>query len=111
MVDSDMAIAEIKSATRAGLPDVGECTLTARGSQRSAEMRSAGGAGWGGAVVDLELMGPVRTARVGPKGEKEPAPPRVRERVNRLQHSLTGQATHRGEVDQRGSGRGQRRDP
>jgi hypothetical protein len=53
------------------------------------------------ATVDLELAGPVRIIRVGATPQI-PAPPPVRERINRMVHSLTV-----GEDRGKGSGRDQ----
>jgi hypothetical protein len=64
------------------------------------------------ATVDLELAGPTRITRVGATPQV-PAQPPIRERVNRMIHSLTGEAaaTDRGQADQGNeSGRDQPRD-
>src|SRR5262249_10448013 len=52
------------------------------------------------ATADLELAGPTRITRVGAIPQV-PAPSQVRERVNRMVHSLTGEAaaTDRGQAD------------
>jgi hypothetical protein len=41
------------------------------------------------ATIQLELAGPVRITRIG-AASTEPPPPRVRERINQLIHSLSG---------------------
>jgi|HubBroStandDraft_5_1064220.scaffolds.fasta_scaffold246073_2 hypothetical protein len=41
------------------------------------------------ATIQLELAGPVRLTRIGAM-PTEPPPPRVRERINQLVHSLSG---------------------
>jgi hypothetical protein len=41
------------------------------------------------ATIQLELAGPVRITRIGAR-PTEPPPPRVRERINQLIHSLSG---------------------
>jgi hypothetical protein len=41
------------------------------------------------ATIQLELAGPVRITRIGAM-PTEPPPPRVRERINQLIHSLSG---------------------
>src|SRR5262249_20247276 len=64
------------------------------------------------ATADLELAGPTRITRVGAIPQV-PAPSQVRERVNRMVLSLTGEAaaTDRGQADRgNGSGRDQSRD-
>ena len=43
------------------------------------------------ATIELELAGPVRITRIGAT-PTEPPPPPVRERINQLIHSLSGQA-------------------
>jgi len=44
------------------------------------------------AVIQLELAGPVRITRIGAR-PTEPAPPRVRERINQLVFQLSGGKT------------------
>jgi CATRA-associated small protein len=43
----------------------------------------------GEATIQLELAGPVRITRIGAL-PTEPPPPRVRERINQLIHTLSG---------------------
>jgi hypothetical protein len=45
------------------------------------------------ATIQLELAGPVRITRIGAM-PTEPPPPRVRERINQLIHSLSGKDTN-----------------
>jgi hypothetical protein len=45
------------------------------------------------ATIQLELAGPVRITRIGAT-PTEPPPPRVRERINQLIHSLSGKDTN-----------------
>jgi hypothetical protein len=40
------------------------------------------------ASIDLELLSPVRVIRIGASHEPLAAPPQIRERINRLQHTL-----------------------
>jgi hypothetical protein len=53
---------------------------SALGSGDEAQLESA--------LVDLELAGPVRIVRIGAAVERIAAPPDIRERINRLQHSI-----------------------
>jgi len=48
------------------------------------------------ATVHLELLSPVRVTRIGSTQDKIEAPAQVRERVNRLQHTLTESPVRRG---------------
>jgi hypothetical protein len=111
----DAALAEAKLAALAVLPDVLEWRFSEARWARVAEIvqsidnaLSAGDpAALDSATVELDLVDQFRTTRVG-QAPQVPAPPPVRERVNRMIHSLSGAAagTDRGQ----GSGRDQPRD-
>jgi CATRA-Associated Small Protein len=114
----DVAIAEAKLAALDVLTDVLQWRLPqARWTRVTEIVQSIDKALSAGdpialeaATVDLELAGPVRITRVGATPQV-PAPQPVRERVNRLVHSLTDDAgTDRGGGD-RGKDRGRDQPP
>jgi hypothetical protein len=116
----DAAIAEARLAALEVLTDVLEWSLAeerwARVTEIVQSIDNALSAGdlvaLDAATVDLELAGPTRIRRVGATPQV-PAPREVRERVNRMVYSLTGEdaGKDRGQADQeKGSGRDQPRD-
>jgi hypothetical protein len=114
----DVAIAEAKLAALDVLTDVLQWRLSeARWTRVTEIVQSIDKALSAGdltalvaATIDLELAGPVRIIRVGATPQV-PASPPVRERVNRLVYSLTGDAgTDRG-AGERGKDRGHDQPP
>jgi hypothetical protein len=110
-------VAEAESAALEVLADVLEWQLPVPRWERVAELvQSIDEAVRGGdlvalesATIDLELLSPVRVTRIGSTQDRVEAPPEVRVRVNRLQHTFA-ESSARCDPGSRGGGRDQSRD-
>jgi len=81
LVLEDLLLLELSSARWEGIAGILEALATEVAGGDLSNLTEA--------TIQLELAGPVRMTRIGAL-PTEPPPPRVRERINQLIHSLSG---------------------